>query len=603
MKKPDALLARLRALGGMDLLEESPTLAGDSRFLREFFLPARGRYRRREFLALAERVQGKDAAAFAVRGRVFRILGEAEEAAKQFERALRLDARCSQALAFQAEMRLVREPQAAAAGLAAALELEPGNAQYLVWKAYALFLAQDQPAALKTLDAALAPGKGSVTGRVLRGILRERDEDLDEAHDDFSAAVKSAPHCAGLYTLRGTVRYKLGDVRDAAEDAHQGLLLHPENLDTFVRILYLSVGKKTAADPAAEREVLLGAADGILKGDPKCAWALAARAGVLGNSLLQLEPLRRAVALEPRRAWMRAFLGRALSGDKELKEGLEEMTAAVRLAPKSGWIRSWRAEVFKKLERPLDAIRDLDAGIKLDPDYRLAYAWRSMLRETRGQARGAVEDMTVCLEVLDRPTFRHRRAVLEWSIEADSVMPLEDLTRCVSRGTFYAFSYGGLLEGFPDRPKDRPHFLKLTIDRLARIARRHPEAALAHAWLGRALLDKGDIAGACASLTTAAELDGGCFLAFAWRGEALCRQRKFERSLSDLDRAVTLSGLFIPSYLWRAVARFSLGRREEASADILRATRCELKDSDMIRAWARWALPRFGETPKEVAGP
>ena len=39
-------LERLDALGWLDLLEESPLVAGDCRFIREFFLPARGRYRR-----------------------------------------------------------------------------------------------------------------------------------------------------------------------------------------------------------------------------------------------------------------------------------------------------------------------------------------------------------------------------------------------------------------------------------------------------------------------------------------------------------------------------------------------------------------------------
>jgi len=175
-----------------------------------------------------------------------------------------------------------------------------------------------------------------------------------------------------------------------------------------------------------------------------------------------------------------------------------------------------------------------------------------------------------------------------------------DLTSCVSRGTSYAFSYGGVFEDFPGRPKERPFFLKLTVERLKKIARRYPKEPLAHAWLGRALLDQGELAAAGRSLSSAAELDKRCFLALAWRGEALCRQNQFAPALADLDRAIGLNGLFVPAYLWRAVAQFSMGRREEASRDILRGTSCEPKDSEMIRAWARWALPRFAEAPKEV---
>lgn len=600
MKLQDCL-TRLRSLGWLDLLEETAAITGDSRFLREYFLPARGRYRRREYLALAERVDTDSALGFAVRGRIARILGENEEAQRYFTRALRLDERCVEAMAFQGEMRLAREPREALAGLGTALALDPRNIHYQVWQAYAFFLLEDPLSAMKTLDAALARGQGAVSGRVLRGVLRERGEDVAGAEKDFGRAVKLAPRCAGLYTLRGTVRYKLGDVRGAAEDAHQGLLLHPENLDTFVRILYLSVEKKATGDPAAEREILLSAADGILKREPKCAWAWAARAGILGSSQLQLDPLRRAVALEPGRVWMRAFLGRALSGQQKPKEGLTELSAAVRLAPRTGWIRSWRAEVFKKLDRPLAALKDLDRGIQLDPDYRLAYAWRSMLRETAGNQRGAVEDMTLCLEALDRPTFRHRRAVLEWGLRSNSVRPLQDLARCVSRGTRYALPYGGVYEGFPGLPKEQPVFLKLTVERLSRLARLHPKEALAHAWLGRAMLDRGDCAAARGRLTSAAELDGRCFLAFAWRGEALCRLRKFGPALSDLDRAISLNELFVPAYLWRAVTQFALGRRVEAARDILSASRGEPKEAPAIQAWARWALPRFAETSRETA--
>lgn len=598
-------LGKLEALGWLDLLEESPLVAGDCRFIREFFLPARGRYRRAEYLALAGLPNSGKADGLAERGRIARILGDAPEARRCFEKALTLDSDCAAARAFSAELDLVSNPRGALEGLEAAIRLDPDQTAYAVWKAYALLLMGEVPAVLRLLE-----GPSLTTGRILRGIVNEREGRLEAAERDFDAAVGAAPRSPGLYTLRGTVRYKLGRRAEAVEDAHQGLLLHPENLDTFVRILYLSCGRKTPDDPEEGHRLLLEAADQVIAGDPGQAWAWAARAGVLGKSRLQLDSLRKAVSLEPRRAWMHAFLGRALGGDdgdghvepKALRESLKELRLAAKLAPDSGWIRSWSAEVLKKLGRPpAQALAELDAGIALDPDYRLAFAWRCAAREAAKDDAGAVADISKCLEALDRPSFRHRRAALEWRLGKPTQRLLEDISLCMAKGTRYGFHYGGLNEGFPGAAKPIG-LIALEPERVIALARKLPASALAKAWLGRTRLTAGDSTGALAVLDAALALDPRCWPALAWRGELHCRAGRFDKALADLDAAAKLQPACAVALLWRAVALFAVGRKAEASLDVARAGAGGPADAASARAWSLWAIPRFIGEKHEVKG-
>lgn len=603
---PAAVLARL---GWLDILEESPPLLGDTRFLREFFLPARGRYRRREFRAVLEKMKGRALRApedLATRGRLERILGEGGAAELDLGRALRRGPRCAAALAFQGEASCVHDPEDACRKLAEALVQDGGNPHYQAWLGYAHFLAGRTGPSLAALNTALRPGSACRAGRLLRGIILERSpQGWGDAERDYCAAARAAPRCPGIYTLRGGVRCKAGNLSAALRDAHQGITLHPENFDTFVRILYLSVRRNAAADPRAERQILLESAARLSRRDPSQAWAHAARAVILGTSELQVAPLRRSVELDPKRAWVRAFLGRALSGDsgtgavrsEDLKAGLAQMSAAIRLSPRIGWMRSWRAEILKKLDRKEEALRELDRGIALDPDYRLAHAWRSSLREELGDKRGALEDMSRCLEALDRSSFRHRRAVLERGLSPDSIRPLDDLARLSARGSRYALAYGGFNEDLPASERAYPEgFLSLTPENLMPALRRNPKEPLAQAWIGRAYLTAGARGRARPFLEKALALDAGCWAALAWRGEARARAGDWGPAERDLASCLRLMPEHLPALMWRAAVSFARGYRQAASEDLLEACRRDPPGAGAWRSWAREVFARLGKT-------
>lgn len=609
---PSEPIGVLRSLGWLDLLEESPAVSGDTRFLQGYFLPGHGRLKEEGYRGLLARLEGAvssggGAPSLAVRGRVLRILGETARAEADFARALRLQPGCSAALAFQAELRLVREPRAALAGLEKALRREPAHASFLLWRAYALFLLRDAGAAVESLERAKAADPGLAAARLLGGILRSRSGALLEAEQDFSAAARLDPRCPGVYTLRAAVRCRQGDHVGAVEDAHRSVMAHPENLDGFVRILYLRVGVRPPEDWQTQKAVLVGEATRILTEDPRCGWAFALRAEIVGrrgesprSAQGTLDDLLKAARLEPGRAWIRAFLGRCLRNqgkdEADSRRSLREMDKAVELAPKTGWIRTWRAEVLRKLRRDKDAMRDFDAGLALDPAYRLANAWRAGLRARRGGDKaGAAEDLTKCLATLPRVTFYHQRAMLEWRL-GRRLDALADLTHCVGVSTRLALAYGD------GDPLPGPRRLRLSHKELLEIAGSHPRQALAHAWLGRSHLNAGATDAALRSFGRALSIDARCAQALAWRGELRCRMKQYARARRDLDAAISAASAMSGARLWRGAVHLRSGRVEAGLRDFLDACAGDPNNTNLVCERLRSELASLGRGTGKFSG-
>ncbi|MBI5629707.1 MAG: tetratricopeptide repeat protein [Elusimicrobia bacterium] len=632
----DKALALLEGQKWLDLLWDCPAVAGDIRFLREFFLPEHGRYRRQVyekalFLLSAEGDSPPSARALAARGRVRRILGDATGALSDLDRAAALDPKLATAYAFRGELKASAGSAGFAEDFDKALELDPGAGPFHLWKGFALFsLGRNSPAAV-CLDKAVELAPELACALIARGMLREREHDPDGARRDFSRVAKSHPRCPGIYSLRASSAWRMGDRAAAVEDAHRAITLHPENLDGFVRILYLAFGMRGPMEKGLENQILLQGLDTLSAQEASASWACAIRAAILGASDLQIAPLRRALEGEPGRAWVRAFLGRALSGQRpeaspleDPREGLAQMDRAAALEPESGWIRAWRAEVLKRLGRKKEALEDLDLAVSLDPEYRLAFAWRSMLREESGDLAGAAADMSKCLEALPRPSFYRRRAFLEWE-GSDSGRPLEDIALCVELSFSDALLHSALdwlvrdpaAEAFsaersrmrarPPGPRDWKRLKKavpalrsipggglvvLSEAKLRSVADREPRRrALALAWLGRSRLMAGRAREALAVLDQSLELSPDSFLARAWASDACRGTGDFERALVEADRALALRPSYIPVRLGRAAALWALGNFSGCAQEVLSACRRHPESAAIFCLWTRWTLP------------
>lgn len=621
----DTLPPALAKLGGLDAIEPGELLAGDARFLGSLVLPAHGRLNAKAYRAALQKLKGKlGPKSLSGRARLKRLLGDAEGALADLNAVLKKHPSCPESLAFRGELSLSKDPSAALVDLDAAVAVAPDWAPARLWRAHALWLAGRAEAGAE-LDQAVRLSKTPGGARLLRAVRRERAGDAAGAVEDLSALLKAHPRVAGLWTLRATAYAKLGRFAEAIEDSHRALDEHPENQDGFVRVLYAMEGVKAAVERGSEKEVLIAACRRRAAADPKAGWPLALEAALLGQSKLQLEPLRKSLALEPKRAWVNAFLGRALGDDRRASggpgpsaEAIDALATASKLKPDAGWMRCWRAEVLSSFGREKEALKEVETGLKLDPGYRLGFAWRANLRKKFGDAKGALADLGEVLEALPRPSFRYQRA-LAASQAGKHPLAYEDLCECVRVSPAHAFGYSPLpwLFGFKRLPHESPGGIAKsggssgTLFSWARAARRRywdrretppcegysdpflfrPETpargAPAMAWHGRRQLDAGKAVPARVALDAAVKADPRLFAARLWRAEALAAVGRWHEAAADLDEALRLSPGSAPARLWRGLARWRLKRQEESLEDLLAAYRADPANAFLCDIWTR----------------
>lgn len=637
----DALPPILSRLGGLDAVEPGELLAGDARFLGELVLPAHGRAHAKAYRAALARLKGRlGPRALAGRARLKRLLGDEEGAGADLAAALKKDPRCAEALAFRGEARLVKAPQEALADLDAAVAAAPRWAPARLWRAHAQWLC-GRPEAGAELDAACRLADKPGGARLLRAARRDRAGDAAGAAEDLSALLRRHPRVAGLWALRAAAHAKAGRVEDAVEDAHRALDEHPENHDGFVRVLYTLEGMKAAEDRESEKEVLIAACRRRAAGDRDAGWPHALEAALLGQSRFQVEPLRRALALDPKRAWVHAFLGRALGDDRRASggpgpspEALGALATASKLKPDAGWIRCWRAELLQAFGRKREALAEVETGLRLDPAYRLAFAWRAGLRRAFGDKKGALADLTEVLETLPRPSFRYQRA-LAAAQAGRHALAYEDLCECVRVSAPHAFGYSPLpwLFGFKKLAHEAPGSLSAapesrgtSLFSWARRAKRRPfdrretppcegysdpflfrpetpaRGAAAMAWHGRRQLDGGRTAPALASLDASVKADPALFAARLWRAEAYAGLGRWSEAGSDLDEALRLSPGSAAARLWRGLARWRVNRQEEALDDLLAAYRADPANARLADTWTRVMGPSPAERRRARSG-
>jgi tetratricopeptide (TPR) repeat protein len=619
----DTLPPILSKLGGLDALEPGDLL--DARFLGSLVLPAHGRWHAKAYRESLKKLKGKlGPKALAGRARIKRLLGDMAGAEADLVSSLKRMPGCPEALAFRAEMTLLKDPSEALKHLDAAVAVMPDWGPARLWRSQALSLL-DRPEAGPELDQAVRLFKTPGGARLFRAARRERLGDAAGAVEDLSVLIKAFPRIAGLWTLRATAYAKLGRFAEAVEDSHRALDEHPENQDGFVRVLYAMEGVKAAVDRGSEKDVLIAACRRRAAADPKAGWPHALEATLLGQSRLQLEPLRKALALDPKRAWVEAFLGRALGDDRRAgggpgpsPEALDALSRASKLKPDAGWIRCWRAEVLQSFGKDREALKEVETGLKLDPAYRLAFAWRANLRKKFGDKKGALADLTEVLEALPRPSFRYQRA-LSASQAGKHALAYEDLCECVRVSPAHAFGYSPLpwLFGFRRLQHDSPGGLARsphstgTLLSWSRRAKKRPmhrrdippcegysdpflfrpetpvAGAAAMAWHGRRQLDEGKAVPARVALDAAVKKDPALFAARLWRAEALVSLGLWHEAAADLDEALKLSPGSAIARLWRGLARWRLKRQEEALEDLLAAYRADPANAFLCDIWAR----------------
>jgi len=506
--------AELERLGHHDLLDP-PRQALSARSVRCFGALHHAPLTRR-LAALPER----SAEASALRGRLLRLLGDRPGALDAFEASLaaRPNAR---AAGWLGELLLARSPRRALAALARASRLDPSWPWPRLWAAAALLEVGKGAAARVELDAFVRLGGGSpfILG-MLRFEAAMAEKDYRRAAALAEAATKADPQSPAGPEAAARALQALGREAAAMARVHDARDL---DFDVTGAFLYESFG---FALDWKEPGALLASLDAAIAARPRVAALYAERAELKRLPRLcryeeALEDYAKAAALEPRRAWLRAVLGRARNNLLGGRAGLADFDEAVRLAPRCGWIRAWRGALSARLGDARAAMADFAAARELMPGYSFTYAWRGALLNRQGKFAAAAKDLDLALR-LD-PTynfsvyerFRARRGLRDYEgALSDLNAAFAADPKCVWDGD--------------DAPLDAA-------------VKAQPGLGWLHAWRGFRRLGRGEAEGAAADFTRALAREPKSALLLAWRGRARHASGRAAGALADLGKAARLS--------------------------------------------------------------
>ncbi len=488
---------------------------------------------------------GKGAEASALRGRLLRLLGDLPRARRAFARSLSA-APNARAAGWLGEMLIGTQPRRALKLLARAASLDASWPWPRLWTAAALLELGKGAAARAELDAfvRLGGGRPCILGLLhFQAAMLERKPALALAFAE--AAIAADPAGPAGYEAAARALQALGREPAAMSRMHDA-----RDLDFDVTGAFLYERGRFEMnwnDPDA----LLARLDAEIAARPRVAGLYAERAELKRLPRLcryeeALEDYAKAVALEPRRAWLRAVLGRARNNFSGGRAGLADFDAAVRLAPRGGWIRAWRGAVLARLGESRKALADFAAAERLMPWYSFTYAWRGALLNRLGAFDEARRDLDTALRLDETYTFSVYERFRALRGLEDYPAALRDLNAAFAADP--KFVWDG-----PERELDAA-------------VKARPDLAWLHAWRGFRRLGLGRAAEARADFDRALARERGSALIFAWRARARHASGRSASALADLKRAARLS-----PRLW--VVHQALAEIHEARGEKRRALR------------------------------
>jgi tetratricopeptide (TPR) repeat protein len=462
--------------------------------------------------------RGGGARGLAVRGRLLRLLGEDAEAKRAFAASLAAAPNAA-AAGWLGEMSIFADPRRALGLLARAAALEPSWAWPRLWRAAARLQLGEHAAAREELAAfaRLHPSRvfvAGVLGFQAASLARDHREALREG-EALIAADPLSP--AGL---EASARALLALGREAAALArmHEA---RDVDIDVTGNFFYNSEFALNWRKP----DGFLARLDAAIGARPRLAALYAERAEFKRRPEIclyeeALADYAKAVALEPRRAWLRGVLGRAKNNLGGGGAGLEDFDRGVRLAPRCGWIRAWRGAVLARLGRKREALADFKAAERLMPWYSFTYAWRGALRNRMKDFAGARRDLEKAIRLDPSYTFSVYERFRALRGLKDYAGAVRDLNAAFAADPKYIWD-GGDAE-------------------LDAAVKARPDLGWLRAWRGRRRLAAGRTAEALADFDWALARERGDATLLAWRGRARHEAGRTREAIADLERAARL---------------------------------------------------------------
>lgn len=267
----------------------------------------------------------------------------------------------------------------------------------------------------------------------IRGVTYSQSGKLDQALQDFDAAMRLTPNAVELLNLRGMVQVERGEVEKGLQDIKSAIQKNPKFVLAHYNLGTVLVSRDDV-EPGIE------ALSEAIKIDPKLGqaylnrgWAYAKKASydraiddtTVAMRLLpgQVQPyINRGNAYEKNREYDKAEIDyskaltmdannaalwnarcwvRALSG-KNLNEALNDCNRALQLQPNLANALDSRAMAYLKMDRIEEALADYDAALRnagyepgksVDPQFAVTLFGRGLVKQRKGDQLGAAVDI------------------------------------------------------------------------------------------------------------------------------------------------------------------------------------------------------------------
>lgn len=409
--------------------------------------------RRREYdealldAAEAIRLDPKMAYGYAVRGEALAAQGKLDEALTDFDESIRLDARDSQPYVARGRVHLLkRQYDKAVLDLSQAIALQGGSAELYYNRAAAWANLGDSANAIVDFGECLKLEPQVVEAYVHRGELRI-DSSLDEALEDFQAALRVNPRHVGALINRADVWSRKDESQKALDDLAAAISINPneseayrqraeihtsrrefdaaiEDLTAGIRaeprktaclldramafalkgehqkaiddchaVLKIEPNNKIAYSHLAvvyswgdKHDEALEAYSALLRIDPDDADALMSRGNVavgLGKFDVALADFERLMGFEEHKAGAYRSRGQLWSRQRQWEKALADFNDAIRLKPDDDFALCHRAHCWIALKQFDKAIHDADEALRLDPKSDFAASVRRQATEAK----------------------------------------------------------------------------------------------------------------------------------------------------------------------------------------------------------------------------
>lgn len=248
-----------------------------------------------------------------------------------------------------------------------------------------------------------------------------------------------------MFSNRGYVRSRVGDLSGALEDFDRAIAMDSKNIEAFSGRGYLRLYNGDGRAAISDFNQALAV-------DPKNAPALCGRGQARANMGAESEALadfNLAIQLDPTNAPSYIFRGYHLDRHGDQPRAIADYDQTIKLDPDNALAYCYRGTAREAVKDNKGAVADFTKVIKFDPQYAWAFYRRGQAREQLGDRAGAISDFNQYIKLKPTDPWGYRARGFSRQQQKDLKSAIRDYTKAIEleKTDPWTFSARGFLRG------------------------------------------------------------------------------------------------------------------------------------------------------------